>query len=135
MMTGVDEPPSGVFVSYSSKDRLDALKVREILEERGCRVWLDVFDIVGTNALRPQLTEALRGAGVLCLLLSPTAVQSAWVREELRLARDNGVRVLPVILRPCDIPDELDGLAGVSALDGIDSEHVRLQLVRAVLDR
>ena len=129
------EPPLGVFVSYSSKDRLDALTVREILEERGCRVWLDVFDIVGTKALRPQLAEALRGAGVLCLLLSPTAVQSAWVREELRLARENEMRVLPVILRPCEIPGELDGLAGVSAVDGIGSNHVRLQLVRAVVGR
>jgi TIR domain len=132
MMAAAGEPPLGVFVSYSSKDRLDALMVREILEERGCQVWLDVFDIVGTKALRPQLAEALRGAGVLCLLLSPTAVQSAWVREELRLARENDMRVLPVILRPCEIPEELDGLAGVSALDGIGSNHVRLQLVRAV---
>ena len=129
------EPPAGVFVSYSSKDRLDALTIREILEERGCRVWLDVFDIVGTKALRPQLAEALRDAGVLCLLLSPTAVQSAWVREELRLARENDLRVLPVILRPCDIPDELDGLAGVSAIDGIGSNHVRLQLIRAAVGR
>lgn len=126
-------PRPGVFVSYSSKDRLDALMVREILHERGCQVWLDVFDIVGTKTLRPQLAEALCGAGVLCLLLSPTAVKSAWVREELRLARENDVQVLPVILRPCDIPEELDGLAGVSALDGLDSDHVRLQLVRAVL--
>jgi hypothetical protein len=135
MMVVVGVPQLSVFVSYSSRDRLDALAVRESLEEHGCRVWLDVFDIVGGERLQPQLSEALRAADVLCLLLSPTAVASNWVREEFRLAREHGVRVLPVVLRPCDVPDELEGLVGVSALDGTGSAHTRLQLVRAVLGR
>jgi TIR domain len=86
-MYAAGEPPPGVFVSYSSKDRLDALTVREILEERGCQVWLDVFDIVGTKALRPQLAEALRGAGVLCLLNCASsrsvALISTWTPADL----------------------------------------------------
>lgn len=125
-----------VFVSYSSLDRAEALAVRRILEGAGCEVWLDVFDIRPAGRLESELTEALERADLVCVLLSPTSVVSPWVREELAAAlagTARGQRLLPVILRPCELPPELDGLVGIDAQDGPEADHVRLRLLRAVL--
>jgi hypothetical protein len=116
-----------VFVSYSTKDRWQALAVQRILVAEGCQVRLAGHDAVPGRQRRP----ALSGADLLCLLLSPTAVASSWLSSELRLARERNLPVLPVILRPCDLPAGLD--EPLSAVDGMAAEHVRLRLVRAVL--
>lgn len=125
-----------VFVSYSSQDRAEALTVRRILEGAGCEVWLDVFDIRPAGRLENELTEALERADLVCVLLSPTSVVSPWVRRELATAlagKERGQRLLPVILRACELPPELDDLVGIDAQDGVGAEHVRLRLRRAVL--
>lgn len=119
--------PPRVFVSYSTKDRWEALAVKRILDAEGCQVRLAGHDAAPGPPRRP----ALSGADLMCLLLSPAAVASPWLGPELRLARDLNLPVLPVILRPCDLPAGLDG--ALSAVDGMAAEHVRLRLVRAVL--
>jgi hypothetical protein len=116
-----------VFVSYSAKDRWEALAVKRILDAEGCQVRLAGHDAVPGRQRQP----ALSGADLLCPLLSPTAVASPWLGAELRLARERNLPVLPVILRPCDLPAGLG--EPLSAVDGVAAEHVRLRLVRAVL--
>ena len=34
-----------VFISYSSRDRSDALRLKELIESDGHDVWMDLFDI------------------------------------------------------------------------------------------
>src|SRR6266702_3619811 len=75
-----------VFISYSSTDRYDALAVRDVLQRSGCTVWLDVFDIRVSADLKRELGEGIGGASVMCVLLSPTAVLSPWVGEEITRA-------------------------------------------------
>ncbi|MGW5648179.1 TIR domain-containing protein [Saccharopolyspora sp. NPDC003752] len=122
-----------VFVSYASHDRADALALRSLLAGRGCEVWLDVFDINPAGRLHAELVDALHRADLICVLLSPSSVASKWVRLELDEAIAGGQRLLPILLRPCDLPDRLDGLVCIDAEDGIDTEHVGLQILRAVL--
>lgn len=128
-----------VFVSYSSFDRVAAFQVMRLLQSHGCDVWLDFFDITPAGQLDRELAAGVERADVLCLLLSPTSVASRWVAREIALARqpraDAGPprRILPVLLRPCRIPDTLDALVGVDAAAGLDDEATRLRLVRAVL--
>lgn len=125
-----------VFISYSSRDRKDALDLKALLESHGCEVWMDFFDIQPTMQLGAQLSDNVKRAEVVCLLLSPTAVASKWVRTEIEHAlaqAEDGLRILPVLLRPCDIPDLLDELVGIDATAGLDNEATRLRLVKAVL--
>jgi hypothetical protein len=126
---------TSVFLSYSSRDRKDAFAVKQLLEENQVKVWLDFFDIRMTAELSSQLAEKVRDAEVFCLLLSPTAVQSPWVSKEIESAlavARNGLRILPVILRPCQIPAELSDIVGFDASDGLENEAVRLRPVRAI---
>jgi TIR domain len=126
-----------VFISYSSADRAEALAVRRLLTARGCTVWLDVFDIRVAADLRRELGEGIGGADVLCLLLSPTAVASPWVAEEIARGEEHaakrGLRLVAVLLRPCRPPDRLLGRVMLDATAGIASSDVSVRLARAVL--
>jgi hypothetical protein len=124
-----------VFLSYSSVDRVDALSVRRILEDSGCDVWMDVFDIKVGAALRDELKAQLDRADTVCVLLSPHSVASSWVTLEIEQtlagspARD---RFLGVVLRPFDAPPELADRICLDASAGLDAESFRVRLLRAV---
>jgi hypothetical protein len=81
--------PGKVFISHSSADRAEALVVRRLPTNRGCTVWLDVFDIRVAADLKRELGEGIGHADVLCLLLSPTTVASPWVAEEIARVREH----------------------------------------------
>ena len=51
--------PVKIFISYSSVDRAEALAVRRLLTNRGCTVWLDVFDIRVAADLKRELGEGI----------------------------------------------------------------------------
>ena len=128
-------PSSSVFISYSSRDRKDAFDIKQLFEANGARVWLDFFDIETSAELRQELEKRIRQSQLFCLLLSPNAVDSRWVGQEIATAlaaAREGLRILPVILRLCRIPQELENIVGFDATDGLAHEAVRLRLVRAV---
>ena len=129
--------PARVFISYSSADRVEALAVRRLLANRGCTVWLDVFDIRVAADLKRELGEGIGNADVFCLLLSPTAVASSWVAEEIARAEEHAarrsMRLITVLLRPCRPPDSLLGRVMLDATAGISSPDVSARLARAVL--
>jgi hypothetical protein len=129
--------PAKVFISYSSTDRTEALAVRRLLTQRGCTVWLDVFDIRVAADLKRELGEGIGNADVLCLLLSPTAVASSWVAEEIARGEEQvakrGLRLIAVLLRPCRPPNSLLGRVMLDATAGISSPDVTARLARAVL--
>src|SRR3954453_6681543 len=57
-----------VFISYSSRDREDALCLKEIAEAEGHDAWMDLFDIQPAARLARELEEGVSSADVLCLL-------------------------------------------------------------------
>ncbi len=124
-----------VFISYSSVDRQEAFAVFRLLQAHECDVWLDFFDITPTAVLSQELARNIEGADVVCILLSPTSIGSKWVQAEVELAQRAGIRLLPLILRPCQIPDVLSDLIGIDLIDGLGDEATCTRLVDAVLER
>jgi hypothetical protein len=124
-----------VFISYSSRDRPDALRLKEIAEADGHDAWMDLFDIRPSARLASELEQGVSSADVLCLLLSPSAVASPWVREELRhalAAEEKGLRVMPVILRAAPIPDELADHVALDATRGLTDDATVMRIRRAL---
>jgi hypothetical protein len=124
-----------VFISYSSRDRPDALRLKEIAESDGHDAWMDLFDIQPAARLADELEQGVSTADVLCLLLSPTAVASPWVREELQhalTAEAKGLRIMPVILRAAPIPDELADHVALDATRGLEDAAVASRIRRAL---
>jgi hypothetical protein len=124
-----------VFISYSSRDRNEAFHIKQLLEANAAKVWLDFFNIQTSAELRQELASRVRQSELFCLLLSPNAVESRWVGEEVATAlaaAKDGLRILPIILRPCRVPPELDNIVGFDASEGLEHDATRLRLVRAV---
>jgi hypothetical protein len=129
------QAPNTAFISYSSYDRKEAFSIKELLEASHIRVWMDFFDIQTTAELRQELRTKVEQAEIFCLLLSPTAVESPWVHQEIEtaiVAAKRGLRILPIIVRPCRIPAQLSDIVGFDASEGLEHEAVRLRLARAL---
>ncbi|PYH62046.1 toll/interleukin-1 receptor domain-containing protein [Aspergillus niger CBS 101883] len=126
--------PKSVFISYSSLDRYHALHLKRLLEVKGIKVWLDVFDIQTGGEFDSDLFQVIGQQDLFCLLLSPKAVQSMWVEKEIQTAQASPeLYILPIILRPCNIPPELKDIIAFDATEGLDRDSVRDRLFRAVL--
>jgi hypothetical protein len=100
-MTG--QPPGRTFISYSRKDGADtATWLRTWLEARDLSVWQDIVALEGGRDWWSQIEEALRSPQLqhFILIVTPTALKSSVVRDEIRLARQEGKTVCPVIKGP-----------------------------------
>ena len=122
-----------VFISYSRYDRDAAFTIKRLLEEHNVRVWLDVISIKVSSQLLQELYNNIDRHETFCLLLSPTSVASPWCLKEIEhaVARD-GLRFVPVILRSCKIPADLNNIVGLDAREGLDHDSVRSRLMRAL---
>jgi hypothetical protein len=72
-------------------------------------VWWDEWEIRVGDSLMTKVQEGIVASSYLAVVLTPTSVSSAWVKEELHAAlhrqlEDKGIRVLPILLAPCEIP-------------------------------
>ncbi|HEX4963368.1 MAG TPA: toll/interleukin-1 receptor domain-containing protein [Thermoanaerobaculia bacterium] len=103
------EARHGLFLSHASEDGEFAERLARDLAGRGIPVWLDRWDIeVGESLLR-RLEEGIAGSRWLGVVLSPDSITSPWVRVELDIALPleivgEGITVLPILLRPCEVP-------------------------------
>jgi hypothetical protein len=98
-----------VFLSHNHTDRQFARRLAAELKFAGVTVWVDEAEIRPGDSLLDRLEFGLRETDYLAVLLSPEAVASRWVRVELNAAlqmevRGGRVKVIPILVRPCDIP-------------------------------
>lgn len=103
-----------LFISHSSQDNDQAIKVRDWLRANG---WGEVFlDLDPAHGLAPgqRWQEELKRAGENCaavvVLVSPNWVASRWCQTEFLVADQLGKRIFPVFIAPtsfADLPLEL----------------------------
>lgn len=106
--TGASENRTQFFVSYASEERSKALRLCNALRKAGQAVWHDVSDLHPGDILVQRITEGVEASDVVVLCLSPTAIDSPWVKLELSLAEERKMRIIPVFLRTCtNIPQQL----------------------------
>jgi len=99
----------GLFLSYAREDEEFAERFARDLAGRSIPVWWDRWDVEIGDSLPQRFEEAIAGSRWFGVVLSPDSVTSRWVRAELDLAltleiEDEGIRILPILLRPCEIP-------------------------------
>ena len=78
--------PKEVFLSHSSRDRDFATDVAEVLRKQGVPVWYSRINIVGAQQWHDEIGAALRRSNWFVLILSPNALRSIWVKNELLFA-------------------------------------------------
>lgn len=85
------------FISYSQRDGTSQpLGLKNVLESRGFRVFLDQTDYVAGIDLRKETRRQVRKSRKLVILARPGALASEWVLREVEVALEAGR--LPVVV-------------------------------------
>jgi len=94
-----------VFISYSNKDGQFVQRLVKDLEAAGIDVFYDQR-IKGGDSWVSSLSEAIESARFVLVVLSPDAISSEWIRQEVGvgLVRESQGRskVIPLLLRDCE---------------------------------
>ena len=126
-----------VFLSYSRTDLERAAALAHELEALGHDVWRDTDDIRGGEAWRRSIVRGIRAADLLVLLLSKASTASAHVRRELDIADEERRPVVPVLIEPTTVPDDMKyNLAGIQQLDiaMLDAAAAAAAIHRSIAD-
>ena len=88
------------FISHSTKDREFASRLHIDLQANGVRCWFAPHDVQGGKKLHEQIDEAIRVYDRLLLILSPSSMNSEWVKTEISKARKKELRERRRVLFP-----------------------------------
>lgn len=92
------------FLSYSRVNKDFAVRLAKELKSEGFNVWLDLLDIPAGARWDIEVENALEECEIFMIIMTPAAIGSENVRDEIGYAIDNSKRFLPVLLEQCNVP-------------------------------
>ena len=93
-----------VFLSYAHTDKMFAKKVASELEINGMKVWWDFDGLKGGQDWQKEIERGIKQCDFFLVALSPDAVNSEWVGNEILYASNAQKTIIPLHLKKCDIP-------------------------------
>ncbi len=96
-----------LFISYSHKNRSQLQQVRSMLQKRGIRFWYDRGLSSGVD-FSQEIASHLEHAACCLLLLSPEAVESDFVKDEIHFAKNHRIPIHPLKLEEFKEPIEIE---------------------------
>ncbi len=84
-----------VFVSYAHADAAIVYEDIKSLHQAGLRIWYDQGIQAGAE-WNEKIAHAVRNCYLVIVFLSPNAIDSTWVKDELLAAKSNGTPILAV---------------------------------------
>src|SRR6266550_5936027 len=103
----LQKPIQCAFLSYAREDAEFVLRLAKDLRGGGAGVWMDQLDIAPGQRWDRAVEDALAKCLQVVVILSPAAVESTNVMDEVSLALEDGKTVVPVLHRQCKIPFRL----------------------------
>ncbi|MCG3153994.1 MAG: hypothetical protein DKINENOH_00585 [bacterium] len=105
--------PRRIFLSHSSQDKPLADRLVHDLRREGYAVWYDSDDIHVGDTIFEKIEQGLAKCDDMIVILSPAAVQSWMVRQELIFFHNEERRrghnvILPLLYQDCEIPRWLE---------------------------
>jgi hypothetical protein len=92
-----------LFISYSHHDQVFVKKLASHLAEQGNIVWWD-YSIRGGQEWDREIEKAINECHHFLVVLTPHAVDSKWVRQEILFAGNKGKNIIPLLLTDCEMP-------------------------------
>lgn len=132
-----DTRPPRIFLSHTSADTRWCSRFVAYLEEAGADVWWDVASL-RVGRLDQVINTELPSRSYFIVVLSPTAVQSEWVKAEistalsLQLKRPDERIFLPVVARKCEIPPLIETYKRVTGRSDLTPKLAADQVIRAL---
>ncbi|NTU56684.1 MAG: toll/interleukin-1 receptor domain-containing protein, partial [Anaerolineales bacterium] len=99
-----------IFISYSRRDQEFVTRLASDLNAQVAGVWFDQSAIQPGEKWHDEIMEGIRDCKAFVLVLSPDAVESKYVREELNKALELGKTIFPVIYRPAKWSGEFEAV-------------------------
>lgn len=93
-----------VFISYSHQDKSFVKKLSAELEGQGVKVWWDYDSLQGGQDWQKEIELGIKQCDFFLVVLTPEAVESEWVGNEITYAGQAQKMIIPLHLKKCDIP-------------------------------
>jgi hypothetical protein len=99
-----------IFISYSRRDQEFVTRLASDLNDHVAGVWFDQSAIQAGENWHEEILQGIHECKAFVLVLSPDAMQSKYVREEVDTALQLGKPIFPIIYRPTQWTDEFAAL-------------------------
>ena len=126
----MSDPAATTFFSYSREDSEFVLRLAKDMRAAGAKVWLDQLDISPGQRWDSAVEAALRASPRQIAVLSPAAVSSDNVMDEISFALEEHKQVIPVLLHDCRIPFRLRRVQHIDFRT--DYDHGLRELLKAL---
>jgi formylglycine-generating enzyme required for sulfatase activity len=105
-------PAPSIFISHSSRDAADALRLAEDLRRAGLDVWLDAWEIGVGARITQSIQRGLTRADFVALWITKAAIESGWVEREWQSKYSTEIAssstiILPLLAEDCEVPQLL----------------------------
>ena len=133
------QPKKRIFISYGRQDATHvAAWLHQGLVALGYDVWLDQHDLQQATGAEweRKIEDAISKSNVVIALMSPHSVRpQSECRNEISLAKDSDLAIVPVMVNRCDRPLRLHALQYID-LAGFErlSQQARAILLKKVID-
>ena len=97
--------PAEIFLSHSDCDRQFVEDLVAMMRRHGLPVWYSRTNILGAQQWHDEIGAALHRCDWFVLVLSPSAVESMWVKRELMFSLQQNRfenKIVPLLYQTCD---------------------------------
>ena len=97
--------PQEIFLSHANQDRQFVTMLVDMMRRHGLPVWYSRTNILGAQQWHDEIGAALRRCDWFVLVLSPSAVESIWVKRELLFSLQQNRfedKIIPLLYQSCD---------------------------------
>jgi len=133
--------PPRIFVSHSHQDNNFGLKLvqdlQHVLDDENA-LWYDsAGGLHGGDPWWSKIKQELKACSVFLVVLSPDAIASKWVNDEINIAwkqknSPTGKHIIPILYRACEVPEDLETLQVISFLPPNSYEQAFKELLKAL---
>ena len=111
--TPTKDKPFDIFISYKSENISWVNRLKQSLQNRGVKVWLDKDQIRPGDLFAEALENGIQMSRSMGLVITPESLTSNWVREEyyraLSLVNEDNLHLIPILLEKAELPGFLKG--------------------------
>ncbi|HEX6740400.1 MAG TPA: toll/interleukin-1 receptor domain-containing protein [Sphingomicrobium sp.] len=109
------------FLSYARADERLVFRFADDLRDRGVAIWVDQLNIRTSEHWDRAIERAIHECGAMVVFLSPRAVVSNNVADEISLALECCKTIIPVMIEACRLPLRLTRMQVIDATSAYDS--------------
>lgn len=95
------------FISYSSKNKILADSMRDILNKNNIATWMAPYDIPTGSEYADVLYDALLNCSCLVLMITDVSQNSKWVKKEVNIAVSNSKPIVPIKLEDIELNNSM----------------------------